>query len=297
MSDDSYNYLFDYYTTTRPDPRVPRLCGTTEGNTPYTTERDEDLTAIINAYAKPEYLPLIWEGIQYQTRRPKETWIIQNNPAGRTELPLNFLQEMRRRDDTVIVDSGLNHGCWFRFLIAAFSCRTRYVAVYDDDTLSGRRALETAMDDLARTPGLYGGRGCTFKDEPDGPHYWQTDITGWPVGTEGAQRVDYVSHLWITETYWLKELFKHVPDRLFAVERPWRECGEDMYLSFVAQKLGLSTFTYHHGMPYNECWSSIQAYEMGLGPAAMNMDGGLAAADIYLQHFLKEGWELLRYPR
>lgn len=295
MLTEPYNFLYRHYTTVRPDHRVLELCGTVELDVPYSSRRDDDLTAIVNAYARPDYLPLIWEGIQYQTRRPAQTWIIQNNPGGKSELPRAFLELVGSRADTVIVDSGLNHGCWFRFFLAALSCRTRYVAIYDDDTLSGRQALETALDELARQPGVYGGRGLIFKREEDGLRYWRHDVSGWPVGNERPEPVDFACQLWVMETSWLKELFRWVPDQLFAAPVPARECGEDMYVSFVAQKVGLPTFTYTHGRGYNARWSSIQAYEMGMGPEAMNMDGGLAHVDLYLQHYVRHGWKLLRY--
>jgi hypothetical protein len=287
--------LFDYYTTVSPNSRVLDLCGVGEPGLPYTRERDNDLTVIINAYARPVFLPLVWEAVQYQTRRPRETWIVQNHPEGRSAVPADFLSWASRQEGTRVVSSGLNHGCWFRFFLAALSCRTRYVAIYDDDTLSARRALETALADLEQQPGVYGGRGIIFNHMAGGPRYWAHEISGWPAGNAEPEAVDFVGHLWVMETWWLKELFRHVPDRVFAAP-PGRECGEDMYISFVAQKLGIPTFTYRHGGGCNERWSSIQAFEMGLDAVAMNMSGGLNGGDAYLRHYVAAGWRLLRYP-
>src|SRR5438132_693246 len=133
-----FNFLFEYYTSVRPNERVLTLCGATERGRPYTRERDEDLTVVVNAYARPEYLPLIWEAIQYQSRRPASTWIVQNSPGRGSVVPRGFFQQVGAAGDTLVVDSDLNHGCWFRFFLAALSCRTRYLAVVDDDTLPGR---------------------------------------------------------------------------------------------------------------------------------------------------------------
>jgi hypothetical protein len=69
--------------------------------------------------------------------------------------------------------------------------------------------------------------------------------------------------VWAMETSRLGALVRHLPDRLFAAPDPARECGEDMYVSFVAQKLGVPTLIYRHGAECNARWSSIQAYEMG----------------------------------
>jgi hypothetical protein len=295
----SLNLLYDYYTRVQPHERVLQLCGAVQPNAPYTGHRDPDLTVIINGYARPDYLPLIWEATQYQTRRPCETWIVQNNPEGRSEVPVGFLEAMRRRQDTRLIDSshGLNHGCWFRFLLAALYCRTKFVAIYDDDTLSGRMALETAIEDLQARPGIYGGRGITFRLAEGGPRFWDHDVHGWPVGTPVATQVDFVGHLWVTETAWLRRLFKHLPDRLFDSDEPGRECGEDMYLSFIAQRAGLPTLVFRHGADCNPRWSSIQAYEMGFHSQAMSSTGGLRHGDEYLRRLVESGWRLLRYAR
>jgi tetratricopeptide (TPR) repeat protein len=291
-----FNFLYSYYTRVAPNPKVLELCGALAEDVPYTGHRDDDLTVIVNAYARPDYLPLIWEGVQYQTRRPRETWIVQNNPNGASRVPRAFFEQVRACPGTVVIDSGLNHGCWFRFFLAALYCRTRYVVICDDDTLPGRLAFESALADLAAKPGLYGAYGLTLQWQPDGPQYWRHELSGWPAGTVNATPVDFCGQMWIMETSWLKELFKHLPDRLLTVGEPARECGEEQYVSFVAQKLGLGTYVYGHGGDYNPRWSSIQAHEMGSHPSALHMTGGLSQADYYLRQFVRDGWQLLQYP-
>ena len=294
-SDLSLNLLHDYYTQVRPNPRVLALCGATERDASYTLECDDDLTVIINAYDRPECVPLVWEAMQYQTRRPKETWIVQSRPPGGHGVPRELFARLRELGGTRIFESGVNHGCWFRFVLAALYCRSRYVAIYDDDTLSGRQALETALEALEREDGVYGARGLVLLREAEGPRYWRHEIHGWPVCTAETTEVDFVGQMWVMSTRWLRELVRHLPDRLFDAEAPGRECGEEMYVSFVAQKLGLRTFVYGHGGDYNARWSSLQAYEMGTHPSAMHMSGGLDRVDDYLRLFISRGWRLLRY--
>jgi len=290
----SLNFLHRYYTEVLPNPRVLELCGVHEPHAPYTPATDPDLTVIISAWARPEYLPLIWEAIQYQSRRPRETWIVQNDPRGRALVPREFLAEARAYS-TVIIDSGINHGCWFRFLLAALYCRTRYVAIFDDDTLPGSDALATAVGSLEKQSGLYGGRGIIFRNEGNGPQFCVHDVEGWPAGTAETTPVDFVGHMWVTESRWMRELFRYLPERLFDAADPAHECGEDMYLSFVAQRCGLSTFVYPHGQGCNPRWSSIQAYEMGQHANAMSFCGHLSAGDEYLRLAVATGWRLLRF--
>ncbi len=295
MSNEPYNLLHTYYTAIQPNPRVLELTGASKLHAPYTRDRDTDLTVIINAYARPEYLPLIWESFQYQSRRPGETWIIQNNPEGRSGRPENFLLEVKRRNDTRVIDSGLNHGCWFRFFVAALYCRTKFVVICDDDTMPGRLALETAVQELERQPGVYGGRGIILDSVPGGPSYWHHTLFGWPVATATTTRVDFVQQLWILETAWLPELLKHLPNRLFATEKPGRECGEELYVSYIADKLEIPSYVYGHGGPLNAKWSSIQGFEMGDHPNAMYVSGGLQHADAHLSEYVRYGWNLLNY--
>jgi hypothetical protein len=288
------NLLNDYYTRVSPNTRVLELTGATEPDTPYGRERDDDLTVIINGFARPEYLPLVWEAVQYQSRRPRETWIVQNDPCGKAEVPRDFLAAARAHG-TSVIDAGLNLGCWFRFLLAALYCRTRYVAVFDDDTLPGRDALATALAALAQRPGIYGGRGITFRNEGEAPRFWAYDVSGWPVGSPETTQVDFVGHAWVLETSWLRHVLPLLPRRFLDAPAPGRECGEDMFLSFAAQRFGLSTFVWAHGADCNPRWSSVQAYEMGFHANAMNVSGGLAGGDDHLRELVASGWRLMRY--
>jgi hypothetical protein len=286
--------LHDYYTSVVPNRRVLELCGANEPDAPYGSARDADLTVILNGWARPEYLPLVWEAVQYQTRRPAQTWIVQNHPGERAEVPREFLAAAAQAG-TNVIDAGLNLGCWFRFLLAALYCRTRYVAVFDDDTLPGREALATALEALEKRPGIYGGRGITFKNDGGPPQFWSYDVAGWPVGTADTLQVDFVGHAWVLETDWLRRVLPLLPRRLLESPAPGRECGEDMFLSFAAQRFGVSTFVWPHGAECNVRWSSVQAYEMGFHPNAMNVSGGLAGGDEHLRELVGGGWRLLRY--
>jgi len=294
--DRSHNYIFSYYTTVAPNPVVIDFCGA-RYNAPYTEHRDDELTVVINAFSRPEYLPLIWEAVQYQTRRPKQTWIVQNNPVGKAPVPTTFLARMRERDDTVVIDSGLNHGCWFRFLLAALHCRTRYLIVLDDDTMPGRLAFSTVLEELARQPGLYGGRGLILNDGGAGPQYWDHEVHGWHVGTAETTQVDFAGHLWAMETYWLHQLFRYLPEPYIKARDQGNECGEELFISYVAQRCGLNTYVYPHGLPYNARWSSVQGIEMGSHAAAMHLNQGLARADFYVRYFVERGWKLINHPR
>jgi hypothetical protein len=281
------------------DRRVLANTSGLEPDAPYTTYRDDDLAVIINGFARPEYLPLVWEAVQYQTRRPRETWIIQNNPGLKASVPSAFFDQLRLGGftDTRIITSDLNLGCWFRFVLAALHCRTRFVAVYDDDTVSGNAALETILASLERQAGVYVGRGVTLTHSPDGPQYWQSTDAGWSAESVHMCRVDFGGHLWVMETSWLQELCRHLPSKLVRSTRPGREIGEDMYVSYVAQQCGLDTFVTPHALPMNPSWTSLDGRHMGTHANALSNSAEIGDAQAWLDYFVEQGWQLLAYPR
>jgi hypothetical protein len=269
------------------DSPIPALCGANE-DAPYSRSIDPDLTVIINAYGKPEYLPLIWEAIQYQSRRPIETWIIQNDPPMNDPAPLEFFNHLS--DETRLIESDINFGCWQRFFLAAMYVKTKYVAIFDDDTMPGYEAMATVLGEMEKTPGIYGGVGVTFKQVRWAA--WNYGL-GWQSGCNETTQVDYVGHLWVMETAWMRELFKHVPPMLFDSKRPAREWGEDMYVSFVAQKLGIPTFVYPHGSKPNPRYSSLQGHQMNQHRNAMFLGNSAQNGEVYFNHFIANGWRLL----
>lgn len=294
------NLLYNYYTRTRPDPAVPALTCGPDPDRPYSDHRDDDLTVIVNGYARPDYLPLVWEAVQYQTRRPRETWIIQNHPGIKAPVPTWFFDQLRIGGftDTRLIVSDLNFGCWFRFLVAALHCRTRFVAIYDDDTVSGYAALDTILGELERQPGVYVGRGITYERRDDGPKFWKHRVEGWSAATPQTCRVDFGGHLWVMETRWLRDLLTLLPPRLFQSRTPGREIGEDMFVSFVAQRRGLPTYAAAHPPAAGAQWTSVDAWQMGTHPNAVSNSPALDDGQGWLDYFVDQGWQLLEYaPR
>lgn len=291
------NLLYHHFTQTTPDHEVLDCCGTPAPDVPYSSYRDDDLTVIINGFARPEYLPLVWEAVQYQTRRPKETWIVQNDPGLTAPVPRWFFDRLRSGGftDTRVMVSDVNLGCWFRFLMAALYCRTRFVAIYDDDTVSGAAALETALGALERVPGVYGGRGIVYDAAPSGPEFWRHQSLGWSAATPATTQVDFAGHLWVMETRWLRELLRWLPPRLLDSPRPGREIGEDMYVSFVAQRQGLPTFVTPHAQPMDARWTSLVGVPMGTHPNAISNSLALDDGQVWLDYFVAEGWRLINF--
>lgn len=291
------NLLHHHFTETTPDTLLLDLCGAAAPGAPYTAHRDVDLTVIINGFARPEYLPLVWEAVQYQTRRPVETWIIQNDPGLTAPIPRWFFDGLRAggHTDTRIIAADLNLGCWFRFILAALHCRTRYVVIYDDDTISGQTALASMLGELERTPGVYGGRGIIYNHDPGGPQFWHHQVEGWSADTPTTTRVDFAGHVWCMETLWLRELLRHLPARLLNSPRPGREIGEDMYLSFVAQRQGLHTYVTPHVLPVNASWTSLAGADLGTHPNAISNSPALDGGQAWLDDFVADGWRLLNF--
>ena len=155
--------------------------------------------------------------------------------------------------------------------------------------------MATTLADLEHVPGVYGGRGITFNPRPGGPLFWDYDDSGWTKGNDEPVEVDFAGHMWVMETAWLGELLRHFPDPFRHATAPGTECGEDMYLSYVAQKSGLPSFAMRHGTPVNARWSSLRGGQMGSHPNAMSTSPALDRGDTYLSYFVANGWRLLQF--
>lgn len=144
-----------------------------------------------------------------------------------------------------------NWGVWPRFAMAQFM-EVDYVAVFDDDTIPGKRWFQNCLDTIARTgPALLGSCGVSFKDgKRDEPVF-----LGWKWPLEQAVFSDIVGHAW----FFPRGLLRNIG---FAPFLDWPTFGEDYWLSVEAQAIGLPTICPPHPPDDPELWGSLQG-ELG----------------------------------
>jgi hypothetical protein len=184
-----------------------------------------------------------------------------------------------------------NLGVWSRFSLA-LNARTKYVCVFDDDTIPGARWFENCISTYktCREPiGLLGTVGILF-DTPQG-YAGPYRRVGWPSSNPVLQKVDLVGHSWFFERKVLGSAFwRENPDF-----NKFSKAGEDVHFSWMLQKhLELGTFVPPHPKDDLTLWGSQPetAWKYGQDRAAISMaPGALANMNEYVTLARSNGYK------
>lgn len=240
---------------------------------------NNDVTVILNGYRRPNYFKEQFEAIANQTFQPKSVFFFNN-----------FHEESFNKFDENIISqcvstrSNANFGVWGRFA-HALNARTKYVCIFDDDTIPGAKWLENCIETSKSYPGLLGTRGVVFDSKFN---YWNNKAYGWESQNEETVQVDILGHCWFFEREWLTAYWRELPppEALFA--------GEDMHFSYTIQKyLGLKTYVPPHPVNDKEMWGSLKAREYGEDKEATST---YAANQIgaYYNYLISKGFRIIR---
>lgn len=221
-------------------------------------QRTGNLTVILNGYRRPHTLKQQYEAIMSQTIKPAEVMFWQNQ----AEPPVAF-------DKTVINNcvsftGNSNLGVWARFSFALMA-KTKYVCIFDDDTIPGNRWLENCLITNKKHRGLHGTIGIVFDSNKgySGPYH----RVGWANPNENVEQVDLVGHSWFFERELLTAFWRELPDPKFV------RCGEDIHFSYAIKKyLNLDTFVPPHPKDDMSLWGSLpdSAWKFGTDAAAIS---------------------------
>lgn len=200
----------------------------------------DGITVILNVYARPEYLREQISAVRAQNVPPSEIWIWSN----RSEKPsLDWSPYCDR-----LVVSNHNWKFFGRFALGLMA-QTKYVAFIDDDILPAERWFENCLKTIQQPAynGILGGAGVRL---PAGGGYVGEERVGWNGKlSDTTLEVDLVGHSWFMEKRHLALMWREEP---FSLEN-----GEDMHLSYVAQKYGeLKTFVPPHPVSDKTLWSA-----------------------------------------
>lgn len=233
----------------------------------------EDISIVLNCFKRPHSLEDQYNALANQTLKPKNIFIWQNKGDFDNFKPLN--EDIANQCVTSI--SNANFGVWARFAYA-LNCRTKYVCVFDDDTIPGSRWLENCYNTIQSHEGLLGTIGVIFNDL----NYNNYIRHGWANPNEKIEEVDIVGHSWFFKREWLGAY--------------WRDCelpihylsGEDVHFSFCLQKyLGLKTYVPPHPKNDTSMWGSQYNSAMSLG-----VDNVAISCNFHGSHF---GQNLVHY--
>ena len=216
---------------------------------------DFDVTVVLSAYKRIENLELQLDAIENQTLRPKEIILFQDGVNGdeKVEIP----EKIKNRFNVVEI-SKENKGVWARFDFARDAAKSKYVCIFDDDTIPGNRWLENCFIQMQQREGLYGTIGilCNCKK------YCNQSFKriGWANPNKKTLMVDFVGHAWFLKTEWLNYLFENTEEL-----QAYKICGEDMTLSFKLQTHGIGTFVPPHPQNKIDLWGSLPDYSTKFG--------------------------------
>jgi hypothetical protein len=249
-------------------------------NFKYGHKETHDITAVLTLYKRPHRLLEQIEALRNQTRCPKNIIVVKNYAEG-IELP-------NLPNDIVVVNSSKNFGIWTRFAISLLA-DTKYVCVFDDDTIPGKRWFENCLDSMNIREGLYGTIGIRF---PSSSYSFSlNDRVGWDRPNTEITQVDIVGHAWFFQRNWLHYLWQYTPDYNSDLK-----CAEDINFSFELQKAGIPTLVPPHPPGQYELYGSIPEKAWNYG-CDQNAISGESAAPVRfenaLQIAIQKGFKLL----
>lgn len=245
---------------------------------------NKEITVIIGMYKRPvSYLETQLKALREQTIPPKEIWIWYNKPE----------DQIRHQDVTSYVDKVVYSTANFKFLgrfSAALLARTPYVAIFDDDTVPGKKWFENCFNTIETGyDGILGVSGVVLA----GDYYEGNVKVGWNgVIPDKVTEVDLVGHGWFMKKDHLRYLWYEEPITY--------ETGEDMQLSYLAQKYGnVKTYVPAHDISDIETFGCIPSIGKTYAVdryAESVIKGGQAIRmrSELVRECIKGGWQILK---
>lgn len=213
-----------------------------------------DITAIINGFRRFSTLEEQYNSIANQTIKPKEILFWQNHhPETFDKFSTKIIQNCK----SAICNQ--NFGVWARFAYA-LNAKTKYICIFDDDTIPGIKWFENCLSTINSHRGLLGTRGIIF---PNKNSYHHSNGIGWETANKDTVKVDIVGHCWFFEREWLSAYWAEMPPLEYFY------AGEDMHFSYAIQKhYNLNTYVPPHPAEDKRLWGSLKAVEYGNGKEA-----------------------------
>lgn len=246
-----------------------------------------DISVVLTAYKKPDALVRQLDAIEKQTIKPKEVFLFQDGIADNYEI--SFKENVLSRfTDCMICKE--NFGVWKRFEYAKNICKSKYVCIFDDDTIPGERWFENCFLNMQEQEGVYGTVGIIVQDYTKYPDEGHTRV-GWTNPYKKRAHVDFVGHSWFIKKEYLEYMFEGTEKY-----QKFKRAGEDMCLSFKCQQHGIDTFVPPH--PYNDLslWGSLPKYgnKYGNDPTAISKNSaGCKYMEEAITEMVNDGWKFV----
>ena len=131
---------------------------------------DRSISVILNVYKRPYTLEKQIEAIKNQSVyiRSEDIHIWYNTPN-------NSIEQMLPEDEKIkTYECNYNTKFFGRFTIPLL-CKTKYIAIFDDDIIPGHKWLENCINNIEKMDGIIGGSGVIT----DGKGYINNYKIGW----------------------------------------------------------------------------------------------------------------------
>ena len=216
-----------------------------------------DVSVVLNLFKRPENLEIQLLAIESQTLKPKEILLYQDGTSDTIKIP----EQLKSRFNSIDI-SPINVGVWVRFKFAMNKAKSKYVCIFDDDTIPRSRWLENCHREMLKKEGLYGARGIILKNPYTYPLYSHKYYSvGWDGNLDFSTEVDFAGHSWFLKKEWLPYLF-NAPQEI----QDYKTAGEDMSLSHQLLK-SANIKTYIPPQPIDKpcLHGSIKKYAVNFG--------------------------------
>jgi len=244
--------------------------------------KDGDITVILNCYRRPYNLKMQVDAIRAQSVKPVQIW-----------LWINYHEDNKDFDPSTLgVDKVFSNDFNWKFygrFAAALLADTEYVAIYDDDTIPGKRWHENCLKTMKTHEGILGSAGIILKSD----RYVNHDRCGWPTQNREVTEVDLVGHSWFFKREWLRYLWQEKPVT-------W-ENGEDIQFGFMAKVHGgIPTYCPPHPPEDRELHGSILGNELGIDDKATSTNSSVSHQQFFserdrcVQEGIKSGWKTVK---
>jgi len=214
-----------------------------------------DVSVVLTTYKKPEALKLQLDAIKQQNLQPKEILLYQDGIEGYYSITYqkDFLDCFSK-----VEISNTNNGVWKRFEFAQCAS-SKYICIFDDDTIPGNRWLENCHYHCVQNPGVYGTLGIVLEKSGKYP-YKNFYKVGWINPNDFCARADFIGHSWFLESRNLSFLFDGTEEF-----RNLKYVAEDMCLSWKCKQKGIDTYVPPHPLGQDDLWGSNKQDAMSFG--------------------------------
>lgn len=245
----------------------------------------DDITVVLTAFKRIDSLRLQIEAINKQTIKPKEIWLFQDKIPN--DYVINLQEELIKEFDNVKI-AEKNMGVWGRFEFAG-QAKTKYICIFDDDTIPGKKWLENCISNMKKERGIYGAIGIVLFENNDYPQDRYCRV-GWASPNNDVREVDFVGHSWFLETEWIKYMFEEA-----GFMKKYKYAAEDMSISYAALKYGIKTFVPPHPYSDVELWGSQpeKGTILGESSVALSANGNWDRMNRAVNELLSTNWNCL----